>query len=114
MMVGRISTPHRARVVCTCSPRSIYLHRLEGIFVSRFLLGHESQSTWQDLINRRRFRDSKMASSTSPPPTLSEKYSGIPSNLLEKAKAAKFHVYENQTKVVKDRTKGLACPPGVG
>lgn len=49
--------------------------------------------------------------SLSLPPSLNEKYSGIPPNLLEKAKAAKAKVYENQTKTITER-KGLALPPG--
>ncbi|MAD81436.1 MAG: hypothetical protein CL912_00600 [Deltaproteobacteria bacterium] len=50
--------------------------------------------------------------SLSPPPSLNEKYSGIPLNLLEKAKSAKAKVYENQTKKIAER-KGLALPPGI-
>ncbi|KAG4418763.1 hypothetical protein IFR04_008125 [Cadophora malorum] len=50
--------------------------------------------------------------SLSPPPSLNEKYSGIPLNLLEKAKSAKAKVYENQTKKIAQR-KGLALPPGI-
>lgn len=48
------------------------------------------------------------------PLTLDQRYSGIPSRLLDKARRAKARVYENQTKdVLETRRRPVALPQGV-
>lgn len=46
-------------------------------------------------------------------PLLSEKHSGIPESLLEKAQEAKAHVLSVTTKIQGARKRALAYPPGV-
>ncbi|KAI0200656.1 hypothetical protein F4808DRAFT_427412 [Astrocystis sublimbata] len=45
-------------------------------------------------------------------PLLSEKYSGIPESLYEKAKAAKAHAQSVKTKIQGKRQRGIVLPPG--
>lgn len=48
------------------------------------------------------------------PPTLSERYSGIPERLLGKARESKLRVYENQTKKAStERVRPPAIPPDI-
>lgn len=47
------------------------------------------------------------------PPTLRDKYSGIPERLLEKARNAKRLVYQNQTKKASDRIRLPVVPLGL-
>ncbi|KAF3399468.1 Vanillyl-alcohol oxidase [Talaromyces pinophilus] len=51
--------------------------------------------------------------SVSPTPTLSEKHSGIPSRLYEKAQYAKSLILDIATKEQNDRKRGVAIPAGV-
>jgi hypothetical protein len=53
-------------------------------------------------------------SSTSEIPLLSEKHSGIPQNLLEKAQKAKTLIYETRTKDTSTRQRLSVIPQGVG
>jgi predicted ATP-dependent protease len=53
-------------------------------------------------------------SSTSKIPLLSEKHSGIPQNLLEKAMNAKALIYKTRTKEADTRKRLLVLPQGVG
>jgi hypothetical protein len=52
-------------------------------------------------------------SSKSDIPLLSEKHSGIPLNLLEKAQRAKALIYETRTKETKTRERLPAIPQGI-
>jgi hypothetical protein len=52
-------------------------------------------------------------SSKSEIPLLSEKHSGIPLNLLEKAQKAKALIYETRTKETKTRERLPAIPRGL-
>lgn len=55
-----------------------------------------------------------MSSNPVPPtPTLSEKHSGIPSRLYEKAQYAKSLIVDIATKEQNDRKRGVAIPAGV-
>ena len=55
--------------------------------------------------------DSKV--SVADPPTLHDKYSGIPERLLEKAREAKRLVYQNQSKNVRSRVHLPVVPVGI-
>jgi len=52
-------------------------------------------------------------SSTSQVPLLSEKHSGIPENLLEKAKRAKALIYDIRTKDTSTRQRLPVVPQGI-
>ncbi|POR33555.1 Putative aryl-alcohol oxidase vanillyl-alcohol oxidase [Tolypocladium paradoxum] len=47
------------------------------------------------------------------PPTLHDRYSGIPERLLEKARKAKEQVYRNQTKQISSRVRLPVVPKGI-
>lgn len=47
------------------------------------------------------------------PPTLGDRYSGIPERLLDKARAAKELVYQNQTKQTSSRIRLPVVPKGI-
>lgn len=46
-------------------------------------------------------------------PTLSQKHSGIPDHLLDKARKAKQDAFNVRTKLVNERQRGLAIPKGI-
>lgn len=55
-----------------------------------------------------------MSSTQQDPPTLSEKYSGIPDRLLHRARRAKAEVFKNLTKdPVTPRKRQAAIPKGI-
>lgn len=51
--------------------------------------------------------------SASDPPTLRNKYSGIPERLLDKARKAKQLVYQNQSKPISNRSCLPVVPLGI-
>lgn len=47
------------------------------------------------------------------PPTIREKYSGIPERLLDKARKSKQQLFQNQSKTINSRVRLPVVPQGV-